>query len=179
MRKIFLILIALSITFFNFEICQAANLVRVSDYTVNEFYREYNNVANNVTKNGWVADKSPILGHNGVDFDNYLMFSGPKDGGRATAIILKANKEGHVSEISIMIPFPDSYALQIGGLIFKNIVITLGLSEEDGANMLNDIQNGNNPTGRYCYKTKRYILMKAHMDDSSTFFVIDLAAAVD
>ena len=61
------------IIFCNFEICFAKTLVRVSNYNVNESYREYNKVVNNVTKNYFIANKFLILGKEGGSYDNYLM----------------------------------------------------------------------------------------------------------
>lgn len=154
-----------------------AGVVRVSDYTVNEFYREYNYVANNVTKNYITVVEDPILGHEGVNYNNYLMICGSY--GNAIAVILRVNKQGHVSAISIATPMSSEDTVLVGTKVLKNIIIVLGLPEIAGGAMLEEISNGKNPAARYCYGTQRYIFMKAFLDKASGVFNLDLYAAVD
>lgn len=154
-----------------------AGVVRVSDYTVNEFYREYNYVANNVTKNYITADEYPILGLDGVNYNNYLMICGSY--GKSVAVILRANKQGHVSAISIATPISSKDTALTGVGALKNIIIVLGLPEIAGGAMLEKISNGTNPVALYCYSTQRYIFMKTFIDKASGLFNVDLYAAVD
>ena len=177
MKKFIFLSMLLVMIFCNVKICSAENLVRVSDYTVNEFYREYNNVANNVTRNYIIANEYPILGKDGINYNNYLMFCGSY--GKVTSVILRANKEGHVSAISIMTPMNSQESVNVGTGVLKNIIIVLGLPEITGQIMLEDIINGKNPTFQYCYGTQRYIFMKAFFDKASGLYTTDLYAAVD
>ena len=177
MKKILLIMSA--IIFLSNGNCFAETLVRVSDYTVDEFYREYNKVANNVTQNYLTANQYPILGKEGGTYNNYLMICGTKSGGVATVVILRANKQGHVSAISVMTPMKNKESVSIGAEVMKNIVNVLGLNEMQGQIMLENISNGNNPAFQYCYSTKRYIFMKAFLDKASGLYNTDFYAAVD
>lgn len=177
MKKIFFLLMLVSIIFCNVGICFAETLVRVSDYTVNEFYRKYNDTANNITKNRIIANEYPFLGHEGLNYNNYLMLCGSY--GKATSIILRANKEGHVSAISISTPMNSQESISVGTGVLKNIILVLGLPEVTGKIMLEDISNGKNPTFQYCYGTQRYIFMKAFLDKASGMYNTDLYAVVD
>lgn len=151
-----------------------ANLVRVSDYTVNQFYNKYNDTAKNVTKNNVIAVDPPMFIQENDNYNNYMMFCSRYS--CSSIVILRVNKEGHVSAISLIIPFNSQLSVDVGTATLRNIISVLGLSDDLGKSMVLDIANGVNPAYRYCYATRRYIFMTSQFDQSAQINNITLYA---
>ena len=174
MKKFFLTLImffAVSST------CLAATIVRVSDYNLDEFFRAYNNVAQNVNKNNRAFDEFPIKAMSGDMYDSYLATCGPH--GHGVAVGLYANKQGKIAKITLSLNGNDKIAGKCSGDVFLNMLVTLGMTKPEWTALLNDMKGGKFPIAHYCAATNRFIVVEVSGDKAAGVINIRIIAAVN
>lgn len=92
-------------------------------------------------------------------------------------VFLKANKEGHVSEIHMITSFKNTFTIKVMAEIFSNIFATLGMTPQEAKMLINQLEKNKNLATQFCYKTNRYIVMASDVKDSTTV-IFYLAAYV-
>ena len=174
MKKIFLTMIvmfALSST------CLAATQVRVSDYNLNEFFRTYNAVAVNVTKNNWAFEEFPIQAMQSDIYDTYLATCGPY--GHGVAVGLFANKQGHIAKITLSFNGSDQTAGKCSSEVLLNVLVTLRMNDQEIGNIISKLQSNKTQAYHYCSATKRFIIIEISGDRAHDLINIRLTAAVN
>ena len=173
MKKFFLTLIAI---FLVSSSCLAATQVRVSDYNLNEFFRAYNNIAVNVTKNNWAFEEFPIKAMESDIYDSYLATCGPY--GHGVAVGLFANKQGQISKITLSFKGSDELSNKCSGEVFLNVLATLKMNKEETVALLQDLRK-KSQVNHYCAAAKRFIIVEFSVDRAHDVVNIRITAAVN
>lgn len=174
MKKFFLMMIAM---FALSSTCLAATPVRVSDYNLNDFFHTYNNVAVNVTKNNWAFGEFPMEAIKSGIYDSYLAACGPY--GHGVAVGLFANKQGHISKITLSFNGSDKTTCECSVEVLLNILVTLGMNNQEIGNLMQELQNNKSQAYSYCSATNRYIIVEVAGDRAHDLINIRITAAVN
>ena len=172
MKKFFLtviVLIAVSST------CFAAREVRVSDYTISEFYRVYNNVAINVIKNNFSFNEAPTHVLSNETYDTYMTGCGPE--GHGVIVSFFNNKQGHISKILLTVNGNDEIAGKCSAGVLVNVLATLGLNAQEVEYFIKNLRSGN--VGHYCQNPRRYINVNISGDKAAGLIYMRFTALVD
>ena len=157
MKKILSAVIIFCVMIFSAN-CQAG-VVRVSDYTVNEFVSNYNKIVNGFPneldyKQDIFIKNNPTYASSMSNsiYDAYDLFCGPE--GHGTILIFFANKQGHVSKIGLLTSSGDTISKTVATYITLTILTTLGLSASEVSALA---QNGGSV---WCNAKNRYICIQ-------------------
>ena len=155
--------------------CFAAREVRVSDYTLSEFYNVYNNVAINVTKNNFTFGESPMHVLSNETYDSYIAGCGPY--GHGVIVGFFNNKQGHISKILLTVNGNDEIAGKCSAGVLVNVLATLGLNAQEVEYFIKNLRSGN--VRHYCQKPRRYINVNLSGDKKAGLIYIRFTALVD
>lgn len=174
MKKFFLALVAI---FAVSSSCLAMTQVRVSDYNLNEFFRTYNSVAVNVTKNNQAFEEFPIKAMESDIYDTYLASCGAY--GHGVVVGIFANKEGHIAKITLSFKGSDKLSGKCSAEVLINVLATLGMSHQEVGNLIQELQSKKTQAHHYCSATKRYIIVEVSGDRAHDVINVRITAAVN
>ena len=174
MKKFFLMMIAM---FALSSTCLAATPVRVSDYNLNDFFHTYNNVAVNVTKNNWAFGEFPMEAIKSGIYDSYLAACGPY--GHGVAVGLFANKQGHISKITLSFNGSDKTTCECSAGVFVNVLATLRMSLQEISNLIQELESKKRYAHYFCSATNRYIVVEVSEDRAHDLINIRITATVN
>jgi len=147
---------------FNFCSANIANMeiVRISDYNVHDFYVNFNLTARDVIKNNVFMNKYPekVDGLSDNNYDFYVTACSLENENGNPVVILHANKEGHVSYITVV----GVYGLVMNGTL-TNLVTTIGLNYGE-MRQLFDLLQSSDTALVYSSSINRNIMIK--IDDA-------------
>ena len=172
MKKFFLTVIALIAIS---STCFAAREVRVSDYTISEFYNVYNNVAINVIKNNLSFKEAPTHVLSNENYDTYMTGCGPE--GHGVIVSFFNNKQGHISKIMLVVNGNDQIASKCAAGVLVNVLATLGLNAQEVEYFVKNLKSGS--IRRYCQKPRRYIDVNISGDKKAGLIYMRFTALVD
>jgi len=128
-----------------FNFCSAniitMEMVRISDYNVNDFYANFNRIARDVMTNNVFMNKYPekVAGWSDNDYDVYVTACSLENENGTPVVILYANKEGHVSYLKVV----GVYGLVMNGTM-TNLAATIGLSYDEMRQLFDLLKSNDN-----------------------------------
>ena len=173
MKKFFLTLIAILALSSS---CLAATQVRISDYNLNQFFHAYNQAAT-VMKNNFAFGEFPVKAFSGDAYDAYLATCGQY--GHAVAVGIFVNGDGHVAKITLSFTSNDQIALDCSSDVFFNVLVALGVNEQELQTLSQQIKNKSSRLVVPCSALKRFIVVDVANDEAHGVTNIRLIGAVN
>ena len=166
----------------------AVTPTRISDYTVDEFFNAYNNVAVNVSKNNIKMsypnkDDDLARSESNSDFTAYISVCDVINNNQhiGSILVLYANKEGHVSKISQIFQQSNATSRQVATAVTYDLFRTLKLTESEIHTISETIyHHRENKTFLFkCHSINRSILIHFEYDSETDLMRIDYFASSD